>query len=191
MSKVVQVVTYLRDRITLWAHKTTRETNEDEESSDDESDDGYEFQEEGRGLRTERILRAIIHIPVRWFQNVYHAKQLERSLNKEHPECPVKVKVVDKLVGNEFVENTFDYGLIIVPVMFLVSFTLWAVSRWTARWLFEPLALVMIILSVILFVAFGLMFVFAAFFGYEFEYVDARSYPKRKRNPMDSYSKLA
>lgn len=190
MSKVYKVYHYLRDRVTLWAYKTTKETEDDEES-EDESEEEYEFSEEGRGLRTERILRAIIHIPVRWFQNVYHAKRLERSLNKEHPECPVRVKVVDKLVGCPFVESTFDYGLIIIPVMFLFSFALWAVSRLAARWFFETAALVMVILSVLAFVAFGLMFVFAAFFGYEFEYIDGRKYPKRIRNPSESINKLA
>jgi hypothetical protein len=189
MSKIVKAINYVRDRITLWAYRTTRETDEDEESDDDI--EPYEFAEEGRGLRTERILRAIIHIPIRWFQNVYHAKRLERSLNKEHPECPVRVKVVDRLVGCPLVENTFDFGLIIIPIMFLFSFFLWFISRFTNRWFFESASLVMAIISVISFIAFGLMFVFAAFFGYEFEYLDGRKFAKRKRNPPESYNKLA
>ncbi|KAH9396253.1 hypothetical protein TYRP_020006 [Tyrophagus putrescentiae] len=172
MSRILKTLYYIRDRVTFWALKTTNETYDDDEAEEEpEGDDAeeLEFNDEGTGMRTERILRAIIRIPVRWFQLGYHARKLERSMNKEHPECPVRVKVVDWLVGNPLIENTFDIGLIAFP----------------------PASLVAVIISVITFLIFGLVFLFAAFFGYEFEYVDGRKNPRRRRNPTDSYNKLA
>src|SRR5690606_23105570 len=98
-------------------------TYDDEvETEPEDNGEDSEFTEEGNGMRTERILEAIINIPVRWFQLKYHARKLERSMNKEHPECPVRVKIVDWLVGNPFIENTFDFGLIVIPRLFLFSF---------------------------------------------------------------------
>lgn len=194
MSRILKTLYYIRDRVTFWALKTTNETYDDDEAEEEpEGDDAeeLEFNDEGTGMRTERILRAIIRIPVRWFQLGYHARKLERSMNKEHPECPVRVKVVDWLVGNPLIENTFDIGLIAIPCLFLISFAIWAMSRFFARSVLEPASLVAVIISVITFLIFGLVFLFAAFFGYEFEYVDGRKNPRRRRNPTDSYNKLA
>ena len=192
MSRILKTLHYLRDRLTFWAVKTTNETYDDDVETEPEEDpDEFEFTEHGTGMRTERVLRAILRIPIRWFQLTYHARRLERSLNKEHPECPVRIKVVDWLVGNPLIENTFDIGLITIPCMFLFSFFLWAVSRFFAQSILEPASLVAIIISVCAFLIFGLIFLFAAVFGYEFEYVDGRKNPRRKRNPSESYHKMA
>lgn len=174
-----------------WFSSIVSEVSDDSDE-DQEAGDAPSGLEPPRGMRTERILRTMIKVPVRWFQNVYHAKKLEASLNKVHPECPIKVKVVDKLVGNPFIENTFDYGLIVIPCLFLFSFSLWAISRFTARWFFEPCALIAVVISTIVFLLFGCLFLFASFFGYEFEYMEARSV-RRRRNYSDEYdySKLA
>lgn len=193
MSRILKTLYYIRDRVTFWAVKTNNETYDDEAETEgeEEAEENFEFTEEGTGMRTERILRAIIRIPVRWFQLNYHARRLERSMNKEHPECPVRIKVVDWLVGHPLIENTFDIGLIAVPCMFLFSFFLWAMSRFFARAILEPASLVAIIISIGVFLAFGLIFLFAAFFGYEFEYVDGHKTQRRKRNPPESYHKMA
>lgn len=197
MSRILKTLYYIRDRVTFWAVKTTDENFEDDVESEPEDEVGgaaveeYTFTEDGTGMRTERILRAIIRIPVRWFQLGYHARKLERSMNKEHPECPVRVKVVDWLVGNPLIENTFDIGLIAIPCLFLLSFLLWAASRFFARAILEPASLVAVVISLCAFLGFGFVFLFAAFFGYEFEYVDGRKNPRRRRNPAESYNKLA
>lgn len=198
MSRVFKVVYYLRDCITFWAIQTNNESFDDTIDNIDEVSDSLDndpedmaFSDEGRGLRTESILRALIRIPVRWFHLGYHARRIERSLNQEHPECPVRIKVVDTLVGTPFIENTFDVGLITIPCMFLFSFGLWAASRFYAQSILEPASMVAVLISVASFVVFGLIFVFASFFGYEFEYLDGKKYTRRKRNPLDSYHKIA
>src|SRR5699024_4597547 len=114
MSRILKTLYYIRDRVTFWAVKTSTERYDDEDSEPEEevTPDNLDFSEEGRGMRTEHILRAIVRVPIRWFQLNYHARRLERSINKEHPECPVRVRVVDRLVGNPLVENMFDIGLI-------------------------------------------------------------------------------
>lgn len=191
MSRILKTLYYIRDRVTFWAIKTNNEQYDEEQESEAEEEIDLDLSEEGRGMRTERILRAIIRIPVRWFQLNYHARRLERSLNKEHPECPVRIKVVDRLVGTPFIENTFDIGLIVIPCLFLFSFILWAMSRFYARTILEMASLVAVIISIIAFLIFGLIFVFAAFFGYEFEYDNGQKQSRRKRNPPDSYHKFA
>ncbi|KAH7646483.1 hypothetical protein HUG17_2021 [Dermatophagoides farinae] len=142
-------------------------------------------------MRTERILRAIIRVPIRWFHLNYHARKLERTMNKEHPECPVRVRIVDRLVGNNFIENIFDTGLMVIPCLFLFSFFLWALSQFVARTILEPVSYAIAFISVFIFFIFGIVFVFAAFFGYEFEYIDGKKHPRRKRNPPESYQKMA
>ncbi|KAF7488663.1 hypothetical protein SSS_04414 [Sarcoptes scabiei] len=197
MSRILKTLYHIRDRITFWAIKTTNETYDDDEENgddDDEQNEAIDLSEidfEGRGMRTEKILRAIIRVPIRFFHLTYHARKLERSLNKEHPECPVRIKVVDSLVGNDFIENLFDTGLIIIPCLFLLSFFIWALGQFVARSILEPISLATVMISVVLFVVFGIVFVFAAFFGYEFEYVDGKKHPRRKRNPPESYQKMA
>lgn len=195
MSRILKTLYYIRDRITFWAIKTTNEKYGDEDDDDnmdeEETINVNEIEFEGRGMRTERILRAIIRVPIRWFHLTYHARKLERIMNKEHPECPVRVRVVDKLVGNQFIENLFDTGLLVIPCLFLFSFFLWALSRFVAKSILEPASLATVAISVFLFFTFGIIFVFAAFFGYEFEYIDGKKYVRRKRNPPDSYQKMA
>lgn len=203
MSRIFKTLYLVRDRITFWAIKTTKESYDDDEDADqdepgatpgakeDFEPEELDFSEEGRGMRTERILRALIHVPVRWFQLNYHARSLERSLNKEHPECKVRVKVVDRLVGDPFIEHIFDVGLILIPTLFLLSFALWAASRFVASSVLAPAALVVVCIAAFAFIIFGLMFMFVAFFGYEFDYVDGRRNPRRRRNPPESYQKLA
>lgn len=192
VNRIINYFKNLRDRITVWAWKTQQDHDQDEESDDEESIDLDSIQPEGTGMRVEMVLRALIHLPIRWFRNTHHARKLEKALNKDHPECPVRVKVVDKIGENTFFERTFDVGLVTIPSLFIISFFLWTVSRFTAhRWLFELLALVTVLVAIGLFLVFGLLFVFAAFFGYEFEYLDGRKHPKRSKNPIDSYTKLA
>ena len=196
MARILRRMYDIRERITFWAVKTdSKNYAEDEESETEEElqkeSEEYQFDDEGNGMRTERILRAILKIPIRWFQMHYHARRIERNMNKDHPECPVRIRVIDSLVGNPFIENVFDKGLIIVPCLFLLSFALWCASRFVAQSILETASLVMVIVSLATFVLFGLVFVFCAFFGYEFEYIDGRQFPRRKRNPPDSYHKLA
>ena len=196
MARILKRMYDIRERVTFWAVKTETKDYADEDESETEEElqkegEEYEFEEEGNGMRTERILRAILKIPIRWFQMHYHARRIERNMNKDHPECPVRIRVIDSLVGNPIIENLFDKGLIIVPCLFLLSFIFWAASRFVAQNILETTSFIMIIISLVTFVLFGLVFVFCAFFGYEFEYIDGRQFPRRKRNPLDSYHKFA
>src|SRR5690625_4841564 len=102
LCRFLRTVYFIRQRILFCAIQpsTAGYDHEDSEPEEEVTPDNLACSEEGRGMRTEHILRAIVRVPIRWFQLNYHARRLERSINKEHPECPVRVRVVDRLVGN-------------------------------------------------------------------------------------------
>ncbi len=82
--------------------------------------------------------------------------------------------MVDTFASNETIDQIFNYGLLIIPSLFLVSATLWCISRFFLKssisWYLGFGALLLASIAIIAFIIFGLIFLIGMCSGYKFEY---------------------
>jgi hypothetical protein len=99
---------------------------------------------------------------------------MEEEHNREHPNNPIRVEVVDTFASNETIDQIFNYGLLIIPSLFLISATLWCISRFFLKssisWYLGFGALLLASIAIIAFMIFGLIFLIGMCSGYKFEY---------------------
>lgn len=109
-----------------------------------------------------------------WWRNEDQARRIEEEHNRQHPDNPIRVEVVDTLASNETIDSIFNYGLLIIPSLFLISATLWCVSRFLLKsfisWYLSFAALLLAGIAIVAFVIFGLIFLIGMCSGYKFEY---------------------
>lgn len=109
-----------------------------------------------------------------WWRNEDQARRIEEDHNRQHPNNPIRVEVVDTFASNQTIDRIFNYGLLIIPSLFLMSATLWCVSRFFLKspisWYLGFAALLLAAIAIIAFVVFGLIFLIGMCSGYKFEY---------------------
>lgn len=109
-----------------------------------------------------------------WWRNEDQARRIETHHNREHPEHQIRVQVVDTFAANDTVDHIFNYGLLIIPSLFLLSAALWCLSRFFLKsslsWYLESAALLVVSVAFVSFVVFGLIFFIGMCSGYKFEY---------------------
>ncbi|CAG2169802.1 unnamed protein product [Oppiella nova] len=122
-----------------------------------------------------------------WWRNEDQARRIEEEHNQQHPNSPIRVEVVDTFASNETIDSIFNYGLLIIPSLFLVSATLWCISRFLLRTAISLYlgysALVLASIASIAFVVFGLIFLIGMCSGYKFEYHSVEQMPNA--NPIN------
>ena len=130
-----------------------------------------------------------------WWRNEDQARRIEEEHNRRHPHSPIRVEVVDTLASNETIDTIFNYGLLIIPSLFLISATLWCISRFLLKssisWYLSFAALLLASIAIIAFIVFGLIFLIGMCSGYKFEYHSVQDINNLANNPNINYTVVA